>query len=258
MASSFMAVACYEDSSNKNYGTCSALSLGDDNTLSKGANLVVNAGSTNHLSVSMASRSVGVMCYEDSSNSSYGICNALSLSGSTLSKGADLIVNAGSTGRSSVSMTNSKVGVMCYEDSSNSNYGTCNALSLSGSTLSKGADLVANAGTTTNHLSVSLVSNSMGVICYEDSSNNNYGTCNVIDIKPCLIGYFPGPSECIVSNVTRSSSNSNTSYTLLGILGLLVFMVVLVGLVAFAGYCCMKRYQNQLGNTSDSIYLVDL
>ena len=65
--------------------------------LAKSSDLIVNAGTTNYVSVASFGASSAIMCYMDNSNSDYGTCNALTLSGTTLSKGSDLIVNAGST-----------------------------------------------------------------------------------------------------------------------------------------------------------------
>ena len=63
-----------------------------------------------------------------STSSNYGTCNALTLSGTTLSKGSDLIVNAGSTDYVSVASFGASSAIMCYRDASNSQYGTCNAI----------------------------------------------------------------------------------------------------------------------------------
>ena len=52
--------------------------------------------------------------------------------------------------------------------------GTCNLLTASGSSLSKGADLVVN-GASTWDLAVSALSSSAAVVCYKDSSNYNQG-----------------------------------------------------------------------------------
>ena len=52
--------------------------------------------------------------------------------------------------------------------------GTCNLVTASGSSLSKGADLIVNAGTT-EYLAVSALSSSSAVVCYTDLSNSNRG-----------------------------------------------------------------------------------
>ena len=162
-----------------NYGQCNALAV-SGTTLTKGADLVVNSGTASYISVSMSSATEGVVCYMDISNSEYGTCNALAVSGTTLTKGADLVVNSGNTNYISVSMFSATQGIMCYMDQSNSEYGTCNALVLSGTTLTKGADLVVNSGST-YYISVSMSSATQGVVCYRDNSNSNYGTCNALE-----------------------------------------------------------------------------
>ena len=96
--------------------------------LAKSSDLIVNAGTTYSLSVASFGASSAIMCYRDASKSGYGTCNALTLSGTTLSKGSDLIVNAGTTDYVSVASFGASSAIMCYEDSSNSEYGTCNAI----------------------------------------------------------------------------------------------------------------------------------
>ena len=58
--------------------------------LAKSSDLIVNAGSTYYVSVASFGASSATMCYQDYSNSYYGTCNALTLSGNALSKGSDL------------------------------------------------------------------------------------------------------------------------------------------------------------------------
>ena len=113
-----------------------------------GTDLVVNSGYTDYLSVAPLSASEAVVCYRDYSNSRFGTCNHLTVSGSTLSKGADLVVNSGRTRYLSVARLSASEAVVCYSDYSSSRFGTCNHLTVSGSTLSKGADLVVNSGYT--------------------------------------------------------------------------------------------------------------
>ena len=99
--------------------------------LAKSSDLIVNPGSTEYVSVASLGASSAVMCYEDyqaASKSWKGTCNALTLSGTTLSKGSDLIVNAGSTWYVSVASFGASSAIMCYRDYSNSGYGTCNAI----------------------------------------------------------------------------------------------------------------------------------
>ena len=48
--------------------------------------------------------------------------------------------------------------------------GTCNLVTASGSSLSKGADLIVNADST-SYLAVSALSSSSAVVCYQDYSN---------------------------------------------------------------------------------------
>ena len=51
-------------------------------------------------------------------------CNHLSVSGTALTAGADLVVNSGSSFYTSVPSLSATAAVVCYKDYGNSNYGT--------------------------------------------------------------------------------------------------------------------------------------
>jgi len=224
MFSATQGIMCYRDVSNRDYGTCNALVV-SGTTLTKGANLVVNSGYTHDISLSLVdneySATQGIMCYRAYNlgyyNNGYpGICNALVVSGTTLIKGADLLVDdIGSiSDQFSVSMFSATQGIMCYRDNSNSGYGTCNALVLSGTTLIKGADLVVNSGNT-HHISVSMNSATQGIMCYTDESNSGYGKCNVLRLST---GRGPSTFSCqAIKNAYSAQqccTNPNAIFTL--------------------------------------------
>ena len=52
--------------------------------------------------------------------------------------------------------------------------GTCNVVTASGSSLSKGVNLIVNDGYT-SYLAVSALSSSSAVVCYQDDSNSDTG-----------------------------------------------------------------------------------
>ena len=53
--------------------------------------------------------------------------------------------------------------------------GTCNLVTANGTSLSKGADLVVNDGSTSDLAVSALSSGSSAVVCYVDDSNSNKG-----------------------------------------------------------------------------------
>ena len=62
----------------------------------------------------------------------------------TFAAGADLVFNQGITYDTSVAALGTASALACYADGGNRNYGTCNVLTVSGTTVSKGDDLVFN------------------------------------------------------------------------------------------------------------------
>ena len=150
-------------------------------SLIAGPDLDVNAASTRNPSVSALDSTTAIVCYEDRDDSYHGTCNVLTRSGTLLSAGADLDVNAAMTSAPSVAALDSTTAIVCYGDDSIGGHGTCNVLTRSGTTLSAGADLDVNAATTSTP-SVSALDSTTAIVCYEDDGPwaNQHGTCNVL------------------------------------------------------------------------------
>jgi hypothetical protein len=176
------AVVCYKDEANSNQATCNHLAV-STTTLSKGADLIVNTATSSYVAVSSFDDNEAVVCYKDEGNSNQGTCNHLAVSGTSLSKGADLIINAAGTSELTVANFDGDEAAVCYQDEGNSNYGTCNHLAASGTSLSKGADLVFNGDGATTYISVEAFDATSGMVCYKDGGNSNYGTCNHLAVS---------------------------------------------------------------------------
>ena len=185
------AVACFVDRTSNGgatdqwFGACVRL-IRTGSTLSTGSALVTVArGELASVSVSPLDATKSVVCYSEA-GSKYGTCNLLSLSGSTLSKGPNVVMNAGSTYQPTVAALGTTSALMCYEDRSTytSKYAACSTLTLSGSTLVKNGapqrfDVIVNSGAT-SFIAVAGPTSTTGVVCYRDDANHHYGTCNIL------------------------------------------------------------------------------
>jgi len=165
-------VLCYDTGS----GTCIYFDI-NGGSVSKGNSLTIQSGSISYIAVSDFSATTAVVCYRDLSNSDYGTCNHLTVSGTSLTKGADLIVNSGTTDYITVGYFGDSSGIVCYRDSDDGNYGKCHHIAVSGTTLSIGADFTVNPYETW-HLTFAHLTSTSGIVCY--NSNNAEALCNLL------------------------------------------------------------------------------
>ena len=174
-----------------------------------GSEAIFNTGNTVLMSVSAISfdpNTAGkfVVAYRDSSNSRYGTACVGTISGTSISFGAEVVFNSGNTYYSAISFDPNAAGkfVVAYMDNSNSNYGTAIIGTMLGTSISFGSEVVFNSGESTN-FSVSFDPNTANkfVITYMDSGNSSYGTA--------IVGTRSGTSISFGSEVVFNSSSTD-------------------------------------------------
>jgi hypothetical protein len=170
-------VVAYVDVVNSEYGTAITGTV-SGGTVSWGAASVFNKATTDSIAVSALSSADFVVAYRDVGNSNYGTAITGTVGGGTLSWGAELVFNAGSTGLSAVSALSATEFVVAYQDWPNSEYGTARVGTVGGGAVSWGAESAFNMTTTTN-IAVSALSATEFVVAYSDGGNSNYGTARV-------------------------------------------------------------------------------
>jgi hypothetical protein len=151
--------------------------VGAESSLTAGTALVVNSGRSPSVTLASLGATTAIVCYQDQGNNHYGTCNHLTASGTSLIAAADFDVNTASTSGVALASLSSSAAILCYRNSGNSGYGTCNHLAASGTTLSKGAALVVNSASTSGFESASL-SSSATINCYIKADVT--GTCNIV------------------------------------------------------------------------------
>jgi len=193
-------VVAYSDVGNKNYGTA-VVGTVSGTSISFGAELVFNSASTNYISVTAVDSTHVVVAYRDGGNSNYGTAVVGTISGTSISFGAESVFNSAITNYISVTAVDSTHVVVAYRDVGNSNYGTAVVGTVSGTSISFGAESVFNSATTSD-ISVTTVDSTHVVVAYRDAGNSNYGTA--------VVGTVSGTS---ISFGAESVFNSaNTSY----------------------------------------------
>ena len=168
-------VIAYRDNGNSQYGTAIAGSV-SGTTISYGSANVFNSAQSSHVGTTVLDSTHFVACYYDGGNSGYGTAIVGSISGVTISYGAENVFNAASTSYMSTAALDSTHFVVSYHDGGNSNYGTSIVGLVSGVTISSyGAENVYNSATT-YHSSASALDGTHFVVSYTDGGNSNYGT----------------------------------------------------------------------------------
>jgi len=166
------AVVCYRDSGNGGYGTSCILDV-SGSTITSGTPLVFNSGSTAYPSVAALTSTKGIVCYRNSSNSSYGTACILDVSGSTITAGTPAVFESASSDYISVASLTSVKAIVAYKDDGNSGYTTSCTLNVSGSTITYETPVTLN-NTSSEHISITTGDDLQTVVCY--GGNNDYGT----------------------------------------------------------------------------------
>jgi len=189
------------------HGFCKALNISGTN-IDSGIALEVNAAMTSSISVTSFSDTSGAVCYSDEGTNNHGMCNALTLAGMTLSKGAHILLNENATSFISVDGFSHNSGVVCYLNEGVVE-GVCRALTLSGMNLLTGNEFLVN-GAETESTSVAGLSGTTGVACYSDASNGEIGACHALHIEETTSTSTSTTTTTTTSTMTSTASRSTT------------------------------------------------
>ena len=210
------AILCYTDISV--HGRCVVLSVTSGTTLTQGTSYLVYASTTYWTSVAALDGSTAVVCYTHSS--SRGVCRVLtaswgSVNGWELTGGAEVFFHTGYVQRISVAALDASTALVCYKDSGSTSdkHGTCNVLSVSGTTLSVGASGTFTSWST-DFISVTRLSRTDAIVCYNTNaphdtvSLSTYGACNLLNVA--------GMTFAVGNDLGFSVNTGVTSVTTLG------------------------------------------
>jgi hypothetical protein len=180
-------VIAYRNAGNNGYGT-SIVGTVSSTSISFGTAVVFESAASEEMqAVFDANANKIVIAYHDAGNSFYGTTIVGTLSGTSISFGTPVVFNAGNTIfiAATFNSTNNKV-VIAYRDRGNSEYGTAIAGTVSGTSISFGAETVFNTATT-DTISVCFDStNNKVAIAYSDAGNSYYGTAIVANLTSAL------------------------------------------------------------------------
>ena len=150
---------------------------------------IFSSKKTSTISVAVLSESKAVVCYKNEGISNQGTACVLSISGTTVSVGNEIVFNSSNTNYISVAALSENKAVVCY--SADYMGKTC-VLTISGTTVSAGNEEVFNEYTSSD-ISVAALSENKAVVCY---SNNHYspyrGTTHILTISDTTVSIGGG------------------------------------------------------------------
>jgi len=189
-------------------GTVEAVNTNAPISITTGAETVFN-GQIQSISVASDPNTTGkfVVAYRDVDNSNFGTAAVGTVSGTTISFGAEYIFNSDNTQQISVAFDPNTAGkfVVAYADHGNFGKGTAIVGTVSGTTISLGAEYIFNSSYTYD-ISVAFDPNTAGsfVATYRDGGNSDYGTAVVGTLSGTTISFS-------AEYVFNSTATQNTS-----------------------------------------------
>jgi hypothetical protein len=196
------AIVCYTDLDNANRGMACILDV-SGTVITPGSGYIFNGGATAFSSVAMLTSTKAIVVYQDDSASDKGQACILDVSGTVITPGSEYIFNGGITDFSSVAMLTSTKAIVCYEDLSNSYYGTACILDVSGTVITPGSEYVFNSGTTPC-VSVAMLTSTKAIVAYTNDIVNYYGNACILDVSGTVI--TPGSEYTFNSAATADIS----------------------------------------------------
>ena len=199
-------VIAYQDAGNAFYGTTIVGTL-SGTSLSFGTPVVFNAGSTIYIGATIDStNNKVVIAYRDRANSEYGTAIVGTVSGTSISFGTSVVFNAATTNLVSVCFdSNANKTIISYQDQGNSNYGTTIAATVSGTSISFGAETVFESASTYDLSSAFDSTNNKVVFAYRDSGNSNQGTGLPFQVGSTNSADFVGITDADVASGASGS-----------------------------------------------------
>jgi hypothetical protein len=173
-------VIAYADNGNGSYGTAIVGTV-SGTSISFGTAAVFNASYTGYTSAAYDSTNGKVVIgYQDNGNSNYGTAIVGTVSGTSISFGAEAVFESGNSSYISATYdsTNEKI-VISYADGGNSYYGTAVVGTVSGTSISFGSPEVFNSARSDYISAIYDSTNGKVVIAYQDDGNSDYGTAIV-------------------------------------------------------------------------------
>jgi len=169
------ALLCFTCGSQTKFAICSVLS-DSGATVSKGADTVINPAPSYYLALTKLSIDRVILCYRDSSSKNSAACNVIRVSGTQLTVGTKLVIDAGPLEHLALARLGDDQALFCYPQILEGSRGRCRTLGVAGLELTQGS-AVAVGGGRMYHPALAPISENRAVLCYTDASAMSKGHC---------------------------------------------------------------------------------
>ena len=149
---------------------------------SVGSALSIDGPSSNYTRVTMLSATKAIALYLDAGDTDDGYAVALTISGSSITAGTPVAFNPAGSYYNRIDKISSTQAIVVYKDLGNSNYGTSCILTLSGTSITAGSEVVFNSGRS-DYTTVAVLSSTKAIVAYGDNSNSHQCTACLLTIS---------------------------------------------------------------------------
>ena len=213
-------VIAYNDEGNSRYGTAIVGTINaSDNSISFGTAVVFESARSDYINATEVGHSKIVISYQDDGNSSYGtaVVGTINATNNSISFGTPIVYNSSNTEQPVVTYDSGVDKVLfTYQDSGNSNYGTCRVGTVSGTTISLGTAVAFENATTSNISAAYMPTINKTIIAYKDGSADR-GLARAATISGTTpsygnIGQYSLGSNTVVETTVAFDSDTHRAF----------------------------------------------
>jgi hypothetical protein len=170
------------------YGNAIVASV-SDTTISYGSEATFNAATLFAISAAQLGTDKAIIAYRDEGQSSYGNAIVASVSETTITYGSEATFNqSASVSSVSVAKLDTNKVLIAYQDTAQSDYGKAIVASVSGTSITYGAEATFNAAYTWEYISVAQLGTDKAIIAYLDADTEE-GQAIVASVSGTTITY---------------------------------------------------------------------
>jgi len=211
MLSATKAIAVYLDAGDTDDGYAVALTI-SGSSITAGTPVVFNPAGSYYNRIAKISETQAIVVYRDLGNSSYGTACILTLSGSSITAGSEVVFNSGDSRYVVVAVLSATKAIVAYQDNSNSSKSTACILSISGSSITAGSELIFYATDRSRHLSITALTDAKAIVTLEArDATNSPGKACILDVSGTTI--TAGSVQQFTTGVIYSTSVTALSST---------------------------------------------
>jgi len=176
------AIACYADNGNSAHGTAVIIDILNNNQLVVGTPVVFESAGTSFMSVAMLTATKAIVTYTDAGNSNRGTTCVLTVNNSSITAGTAAVFDSTYSTYTSVTRLTDTKAIVAYRKVGGGNPGTAVVLTVDGSSISSGTSVTFESGST-EFVSLTTLTATKALACYQDAGNSNRGTACVLSIS---------------------------------------------------------------------------